>query len=82
MIQKVSKGKKEHFFKEQEDRTLNTILYCSRAGWAETFYETSKLEEHMLSGKRSIPEEISSIDQVLYWENEAKITTPPLKLKY
>ena len=41
--------------------------------------ETSKLEEHVLSEKLSIPEE-TSFDQVLYWENEAKVTaTPPLK---
>ena len=49
------------FFKEQEYRTLTTILYCSAAGWAETFDETWELEEHMLSGKLSIHEEISSI---------------------
>ena len=56
--------KKEQFSKKQEDRTLNNIFYCSTAGWAETFDKTSKFEEHMLSGKHSIPEEISSLDQV------------------
>ena len=55
------KEKITFFFKEQEYRTLNTILYCSAAGWAETFDETWELEEHMLSGKLSIHEEIASI---------------------
>ena len=40
--------KKELFSKKQEDRTLNNILYCSAAGCAETFDETSKLEEHVV----------------------------------
>ena len=40
--------KKEQFSKKQEDRTLNNILYCSAAGCAETFDETSKLEEHVV----------------------------------
>ena len=80
VIQKASKRKKSiFFFKEQEDRTLNTILFYSTAEWAEKTDETSKLEEHVLSEKLSVPEE-TSFDQVLYWENEAKVTaTPPLK---
>ena len=56
--------KKEQFSKKREDRTLNNILHCSTVGCAETFAETLKLEEHMLSGKHSIPEQISSFDQV------------------
>ena len=40
--------KKEQFSKKQEDRTLNNILYCSAAGFVETFDETSKLEEHVV----------------------------------
>ena len=40
--------KKELFSKKQEDRTLNNILYCSAAGCAKTFDETSKLEEHVV----------------------------------
>ena len=56
--------KREQFSMKREDRTLNNILYCSTAGCAETFDETSKLEAHMLSGKHSIPEEISSFDLV------------------
>ena len=75
----IQKKKEYIFFKEQEDRTLNTILFYSTAEWAEETDETSKLEEHVLSEKLSIPEE-TSFDQVLYWENEAKVTaTPPLK---
>ena len=73
----IQKKKEYIFFKEQEDRTLNTILFYSTAEWAEKTDETSKLEEHVLSEKLSIPEE-TSFDQVLYWENEAKVTaTPP-----
>ena len=56
--------KKKQFSKKREGRTLNNILYCSTAGYAERFDETSKLEDHMLSGKHSIPEEISSFDLV------------------
>ena len=47
MIQKAYKEKKT-VFKKQEDRTLNNILYCSAAGCAEIFDETSKLEEHVV----------------------------------
>ena len=47
------------FKKKQEDIILNTILYCSTAGCAETFHEATKLEEYILSGKCSIPEDIS-----------------------
>ena len=50
--------KKQVFKKKQEDIILNTILYCSTAGCAETFHEASKLEEYILSGKCSIPEDI------------------------
>ena len=39
--------KTKQFSKKQEDRTLNTILYCSTAGCTETFDETSKLEKHI-----------------------------------
>ena len=39
-------------------------MYCSTVGWAETFHEAWELEEHMLSGKLSIPDEISLIGQV------------------
>ena len=46
------------FKKKQEDIILNTILYCSTAGCAETFHEATKLEEYILSGKCSIPEDI------------------------
>ena len=75
----IRKKKEYIFFKEQEDRTLNTILFYSTPEWAEEIDETLKLEEHVLSGKLNIPEE-TSFDQVLYWENEAKVTvTPPLK---
>ena len=51
--------KKQVFKKKQEDIILNTILYCSTAGCAETFHEATKLEEYILSGKCSIPEDIS-----------------------
>ena len=40
--------KKEQFSKKQEDRALNNVLYCSAAGYAEIFDETSKLEEHVV----------------------------------
>ena len=53
MIQKAYNRKKK-FSKKREDRTPNTILYCSTAGCAETFDETLKLQEHMLSGKRVV----------------------------
>ena len=46
---------KEQFSKKQEDRTLN-ILHGTTTGCAETFDETSKWAEHMLSRKHSIPE--------------------------
>ena len=64
MIEKVYKEKKSSFQKKREDRTLNTILYCNTAGCAETFDETSKLQEHILPGKHIIAEEISTPDQV------------------
>ena len=44
--------KKEQFSKKRDNRTLNNILYCRTVGCAETFDETSKLEEHMLAGKQ------------------------------
>ena len=31
-IRTSAKGKRTYFFKEQEDQTLNTILYCITAG--------------------------------------------------
>ena len=60
---KHANEKKQVFKKKQEDIILNTILYCSTAGCAEAFHEASKLEEYILSGKCSIPEDIS-FDQV------------------
>ena len=64
MIEKVYKEKRAVSKKNREDRTLNTILYCNTARCAETFDETSKLEEHILPGKNIIAEEISTPDQV------------------
>ena len=68
--------KKEQFSRKQEDRTLNNILYCSTAGCADTFDETSKLKERMLPGKHSIPEQISSFDQVKKSFTEKMKLTP------
>ena len=39
-------------------------MYWTTAECAETFDKTSELEKHMFSGKHSIPEEISSLDQM------------------
>ena len=41
---------------KEQDRTLNNILHCTTTVCAETFDETSKQVEHMLSRKHSIPE--------------------------